>query len=272
MDYAHLFNPGDSAMRKTLIALSVGAALATPILASADEPALSANVTLGTEYIYRGIAQTKGDPTLQGGFDYALNNGFYVGAWGSNISWISDAGVYPGETYTASSSLELDVYGGYKGSISGDLGYDVGILTYNYPGKHFGSFDPNTVEIYGALSYKWLTAKYSVTTGSLFGWTKSDGVSKTSGSGYLDLSGSYDMGGGLSLGAHVGHQTVSGNSNASYSDYSVSVSKEIAKAGTIGLKVSGTDAKDNCSAGEAYCFAGYEAGKTAAVLTFSKSF
>lgn len=254
-------------MRKTLIALSVGAALATPILASAADSAVSANVTMASEYIYRGIAQTKGNPAIQGGFDYDAGNGFYVGTWGSNISWLDDGG--------ASASMEWDVYGGYKGSINSDLGYDVGILTYNYPGDNLptGAGDPNTVEIYGALSYKWFTAKYSVTTGSLFGWTKSgDPNAKTSGSGYLDLSGSYDMGNGLSLGAHVGHQSVSGNSDASYSDYNVSVSKDIAKVGTIGLTLSGTDAKDDCAAGEPYCFAGYSAGKSTAVLSFSKSF
>ena len=259
-------------MRKTLIALSVGAALATPILASAADPAVSANVTMASEYIYRGIAQTKGNPAIQGGFDFDAGNGFYVGTWGSNISWLSDQ--TPGSPATgASASMEWDVYGGYKGSISSDLGYDVGILTYNYPGDNLssGNAKPDTIELYGALSYKWLTAKYSVTTGSLFGWTKPDG-GKTSGSGYLDLSASYDMGNGLSLGAHVGHQTVSGFSDASYSDYNVSVSKDIAKVGTVGLLLSGTNAKDDCAAGEAYCFAGYQAGKNTAVLTFSKSF
>jgi len=259
-------------MRKTLIALSVGAALATPILASAADPAVSANVTIASEYIYRGIAQTKGNPAIQGGFDYDVGNGIYVGTWGSNISWLSDQ--TPGATATgASASMEWDIYGGYKGSITSDLGYDVGILTYNYPGDNLssGNAKPDTVELYGALSYKWFTAKYSVTTGSLFGWTKPDG-GKTSGSGHLDLSGSYDMGNGLSLGAHVGHQTVSGFSDASYTDYNVSVHKDIAKVGTIGLTLSGTDAKDDCTAGEAYCFAGYSAGKSTAVLSFSKSF
>jgi len=259
-------------MRKTLIALSVGAILATPLIAFADQPAVSANVTIGSEYIYRGIAQTRGNPTIQGGFDYALSNGLYIGTWGSNISWLTDQ--TPGAASTgASASMEWDVYGGYKGSISSDLGYDVGILTYNYPGDNLatGNAKPDTIEFYGALSYKWLTAKYSVTTGSLFGWTKPDG-SKTTGSGYLDLSGTYDMGGGLSLGAHVGHQTVSGRSSASYTDYSIGVSKDVAKVGTFGLKLTGTDAKDNCAAGEDYCFFGYEAGKSAAILTFSKSF
>jgi uncharacterized protein (TIGR02001 family) len=228
---------------------------------------------MASQYIYRGIAQTKGNPAIQGGFDYDAGNGIYVGTWGSNISWLSDQA--PGGTASgASASMELDVYGGYKGSINSDLGYDVGILTYNYPGDNLsgGNAKPDTVELYGALSYKWLTAKYSVTTGSLFGWTKPDG-GKTSGSGYLDLSASYDMGNGLSLGGHVGHQTVSGFSDASYTDYNVSVSKDIAKVGTIALLVSGTNAKDDCATGEAYCFAGdYSAGKNTAVLSFSKSF
>ena len=253
-------------MRKTLMALSVGAILVTPLVASADD-LVSANVTMASQYIYRGIAQTKGNPAIQGGFDYDAGNGFYLGTWGSNISWLDDGG--------ASASMEWDVYGGYKGSINKDLGYDVGILTYNYPGDNLpsGSGNPDTIEVYGALSYKWFKAKYSVTTGSLFGWTKPDG-GKTSGSGYLDLSGSYDMGSGLSLGAHVGHQTVSGFSDASYTDYNVSVSKDFAKVGTVSLLLSGTNAKDDCSGGpdQVYCFGSYSAGKNTAVLSFSKSF
>lgn len=264
-------------MRKTLIALSVGAILTTPIIASADEPALSANVTVATEYLYRGIAQTRGNPAIQGGFDYGFSNGAYIGTWGSNISWISDGGTGP------SSSMEWDIYGGYKGSISKDLSYDVGILTYNYPGDHMptGAAKPDTVEIYGALSYKWLTAKYSVTTGSLFGWTKDNlGVDKTSGSGYLDLTGTFDIGNGMSFVAHLGHQTVSGYSDASYSDYKIGVSKDIAKYGTLGVAIIGTDAKDDCSptaTGQPYCFVdatgeGYSAGKSRLLVTFGKSF
>lgn len=258
-------------MRKTLIALSVGAALATPIVAAADEPALSANVAITSQYIYRGITQSGTEPAIQGGFDYDFGNGVYLGTWGSSISWLSDTSLATG------AGMEWDIYGGYKGSVSKDVGYDVGILTYNYPHKTLaaGAASPNTVEFYGALSYKWLTAKYSITTGNLFGTTQSDG-SKASGSGYLDLSGSYDMGNGLSLGAHVGHQTVKGNSDASYTDYNVSVSKDIAKMGTIAFMLTDTNAKDDCATGEFYCFGSagstYSAGKSAAVLSFSKSF
>ena len=260
-------------MRKTLIAASVLTAIALPSFAVADDSphSFSGNVTYASEYIFRGIAQTRGSSAFQGGFDYANKNGFYVGTWGSNISWLSDPGT------GTSASLEVDVYGGYSGSITGDLGYDVGVLTYNYPGTNLptGPANPNTVELYGALSYKWLSAKYSRTTGSLFGWTKPDG-SKTSGSGYLDLTASFDLGSGYGVSGHVGHQTVAGLSDASYSDYRVGVTKDAGFA-TIGLTYSATNAKADCTAGEPYCFVNgitgdtYDAGKGRVVLTLSKS-
>ena len=54
-------------------------------------------------------------PALQGGFDWS-QNGFYLGNWNSNIGF-TNAGI------------EMDFYGGYKGEIAKDLGYDVGILS-----------------------------------------------------------------------------------------------------------------------------------------------
>lgn len=279
-------------MRKTIVAVSLAAAaLAAPTLASAQAAAAAApasphtftgNLTLASEYLYRGIAQTRGKPALQGGFDYAHSSGFYLGAWGSNISWISDAGPASGVAGDPipSASLEVDVYGGYKGTISGDLGFDVGLLTYNYPGsrKPTGAAKPDTTEIYGALSYKWFTLKYSRSTGSLFGWTKTSDGSKTSGSGYLDLTGAWDLGNGFGLNAHVGHQSVRGRSSASYSDWKLGVTKELG-FGTVGLALFDTNAKDNCANGEDYCFGAaaggagpYRSGKSRLLVTFGKTF
>lgn len=267
-------------MRKTILAASLAsAAFAVPSLAAAQAAAsphtFTGNLTLASEYLYRGIAQTRGKPALQGGFDYAHSSGFYVGTWGSNISWISDA------TAGASSSLEVDVYGGYKGTISGDLGFDVGVLTYNYPGsgKPTGAAKPDTTEIYGGLSYKWVSLKYSRTTGSLFGWTRTSDGGKTDGSGYLDLTGTWDLGSGFGLTAHVGHQSVRGRSSASYSDWKLGVTKDLG-FGTVGVAYSDTNAKANCNAvpSEDYCFinAGtlstYDAGKARLLVTFGKTF
>ncbi|WP_231680270.1 TorF family putative porin, partial [Ralstonia pseudosolanacearum] len=67
-----------------------------PAPAAAPANALTANVTLASQYRYRGLMQTNNKPAIQGGFDYAipgglLPEGFYVGNWNSSISWLSDA-------------------------------------------------------------------------------------------------------------------------------------------------------------------------------------
>ncbi len=261
-------------MRKTLIASAVATAFLLPTLSFAeDAPAAAApaaaapaspftgNVMLASEYLYRGIAQTRGKPAIQGGFDYAHPSGFYVGTWGSSISWIGDT--YPAGT---SASLELDIYGGYKGTITGDLGYDVGVLTYNYPGTYTpGATKPDTTEVYAALNWKWLSAKYSQSTTNLFGTPNS------SGSGYLDVSGTFDLGDGWGIGAHAGHQSVKNTSAGTYSDWKLGATKDVG-IGTVGLALLGTNAKDSCSSGQYYCFGGYSAGKNRALLTFGKTF
>ncbi|HPU51499.1 MAG TPA: TorF family putative porin, partial [Burkholderiaceae bacterium] len=158
---------------------------------------LTGNLNLVSEYRYRGISQTNNKPAVQGGFDYAHASGVYVGTWASNVSWLSDGG-----SGTVSNSLEWDIYGGYKGT-AGDFGYDVGLLYYYYPGKYPSGFNsPNTLEAYVAGSWKTLTLKYSHSLTDLFGFVDSKG------SGYLDLTGTYDLGNGFSLVGHYGYQMI----------------------------------------------------------------
>ena len=70
------------------------------------------------------------------------------------------------------------------------LGYDVGVLTYNYPGTgktQSGAAKPDTTEVYGAVTWKFLTVKYSHSTTSLFGWTQArHRRARPTGSGYLE--------------------------------------------------------------------------------------
>jgi uncharacterized protein (TIGR02001 family) len=229
-----------------------------------------------------------GKPALQGGFDYSHSSGFYAGTWASNVNWVSDNYGGAGDQ-SASNSLEIDVYGGYKGTITGDLGFDVGVLTYNYPGSNMtvgGTFiKPDSTEIYGALTWKWLTVKYSHSTTSLFGWTKFAGTvnDNTNGSGYLELNGAFDLGDGWGISAHIGDQKIKGNGPASYTDYKLGVTKDVG-FGVVGLAVTSTNSKGSCTAGapttaqDVYCWgtapgkSTYDAGKSAAVLSFSKTF
>jgi uncharacterized protein (TIGR02001 family) len=200
--------------------------------AKAPEPdyTLSFNAGLVTDYRYRGISQSRLKPALQGGIDFAHKSGFYLGTWASTIKWIKDI---PG----GDASVEIDVYGGYKNTI-GSLGYDVGVLTYQYPNN---SLNPstNTTEIYGALTFGPATLKYSHSTSNLFGFADSKG------SGYLDLSATFDLGDGWSVVPHVGHQKVDGNNNGifSYTDYSIALNKDFGNGLVASLTAVDTNVK-----------------------------
>lgn len=247
-------------LKNKLLLVALASSFALPALAdTAPASPFSTNVTLTNNYLYRGITQSGGNPAVQGGFDYAGASGLYVGTWGSSISWLGDAG-------TASrAGLELDTYGGYRGTAS-DVSYDVGFLRYNYPGSYTAyAVKADTNEVYGAVTYSIVTAKLSYSLGDLFGFTNS------SGSTYADLSASYPVGdSGYTLGAHYGKQNVSGslNNNASYADYRVSVSKDLGTGYSASLTVSGTDANSLVYTSPQ----GIKLGKTAAVVALSRTF
>ena len=96
-------------MKRLAHALMLTGLLGVPALAAAEDGgphSLSANVGLTSNYLFRGISQTGGDPAIQGGLDYTHASGFYLGTWGSNVGWIEDYQGYD------SSNLELDLYGG----------------------------------------------------------------------------------------------------------------------------------------------------------------
>jgi len=246
-------------MRKSLLSLAVLATLAVPTLTFADEAAAPAapaaaaaaapvnqvtyNVGLFSQYIFRGVTQTGNKPAIQGGVDYANPNGFYLGTWGSNISWLGDSGAY------TNASLEWDLYGGYRGAIQ-DVSYDVGVLQYYYPGDFHSNSGlakrAETTEVYGSLAYKWVTAKLSVAV--------SDGVfgnADASGTYYADITANYPVTDTITAIAHVGRQQYTG-SNAglsndtlySYTDWKLGVSKAFADGVSVGAYYTDTDAKD----------------------------
>ncbi len=241
-------------MRKSLLTLAVASALAAPTLAQGQAAAASphtitGNVGFFSEYIFRGLKQTDGKPALQGGFDYAHSSGLYAGTWASNISWLNDSPAVSGYT---SSSLEWDFYGGYKGSV-GDFGYDVGLLYYMYPGRYAaalnaGTFaEADTLEGYGALSWKWLSAKFSYSLGS-----ETFGFKDSRGSYYFDFAANFPVTEKLALQAHYGIQEFKGSSNAcgaatandtcgSYKDWKLGVTYALPQSFTLGLFYTDTD-------------------------------
>lgn len=197
---------------------ATGAALADT---ATPESSLSYNVGAVSEYRYRGLSQSRKAPALQGGVDYTDKSGAYIGSWASTINWIKDST----NPSTTKGPVEIDIYGGYKGSLTETVSYDLGLLQYWYAGNNLGDTagfaNANTLEVYGALSYGPLTAKYSQSTTNLFGFVNSKG------SNYLDVSATFDLGDGLSLVPHIGKQVVKNYDSFSYTDYSLALNKDI---------------------------------------------
>ena len=228
-------------MKLKLVALAAAALLSSgTVLAqartSAPEPEYSYSFNLGavTDYRYRGISQTRFRPALQGGADFSHKSGFYIGTWASTIRWIKDL---PG----GDADVEVDIYAGYKTTF-GDFGMDFGVLRYLYPGANIFPH-PNTTELYVAGTYGPATLKYSHATTNLFGFANSDG------SGYLDLSATFDTGyWGLTVTPHIGHQRVKSNSYASYTDWSIALGKDFGNGLTASLAYVDTNANTSPNA------------------------
>jgi uncharacterized protein (TIGR02001 family) len=244
-------------MRKSILSAAVAAALLVPGFAAAQAASpITGNMSLVSDYRFRGLTQTFEEPALQGGFDYAHSSGIYLGNWNSSIS----------DNFYAGSPLEMDFYGGYKGA-AGPLGYDVGVLYYYYPGSNLagvGTID--NLEVYAGVSWKFLSLKYFHAVSDFFGAPNTDG------SNYIDLSATWDLGQGWGVNGHVGHQKVKNASALDYTDYKIGVTKDVS-GWLFGASFIDTDADS-----AVYTFTNASSGTTknvgdsTLVLSVSKTF
>jgi len=246
-------------MRKSLLALAVLGTFAAPAVVLADDAApaaatpdytLTYNIGAYSQYIFRGVTQTDRKPAIQGGVDFTHSSGFYLGTWATNISWLKSTAAEDGYD---KSSLEWDIYGGYRYSFENGIGIDVGLLNYIYPGSKqtYATFaDPYTLEGYAAVSYDWIQAKVSVAATDLFG------VVDSAGSAYYEVNANYPIPDtAFTVIAHVGHQEVEGaNSNGlSYTDWKLGGSYTFGGSVIVGAYYTDTDL-DNTSSDNVTAF------------------
>lgn len=170
-----------------------------------------------SNYRFRGISQTDRHGAVQAGVEFDVAGGGYVGGWGSNVSWLSDAST---PAAPISSRVELDLYAGWRGRFGGDGSWDIGVIRYQYPGSYPAGFiSPHTTEGYAALGWRGLTLKYSHALTSLFG------VAGSTGSRYLELAWSRELAPNWQFDAHLGRQQVQHLSAAAYTDWKLGVTR-----------------------------------------------
>lgn len=179
-----------------------------PAPAAEAAPALTWNLSLTSDYVFRGISQTHFKPALQGGLDYGFgDSGFYVGAWASNVDFDDSDGP----------NIELDTYVGWSKDVAHGFNLDLHAVRYNYLGENnaYGSIDYNEYFAKGTWNgIVTFTVAYA-----------NDYANSGYSSLYYNLGGTWGVGNGFNLNAAVGHTDFS-DSNGSYNDWNVGVSRQ----------------------------------------------
>lgn len=167
----------------------------------------SGNVMLLSDYLFRGVSQTQGKPTVQGTLDLTHASGWYAGLFGSGVS---------NAAYNNTSGSEIDLYGGYRHPLGESGNIDAGIVTYWYPAAKYSAGGQT-------IKYDTQDAKLGVNLGSFnaYGWVTlskhwfgyavdpyQGNIVATRGSTYLEANWNPELMPGLTLNLHAGQQRV----------------------------------------------------------------
>lgn len=261
-------------MRKSLLWVALatagfvqsGVALAEEAAPAAAEPTpdwtVAGSVSFVSDYIFRGQSQTWGKPAAQFGVEANHKTGFYAGFFASNVSdqWLPGA------------NLETDLYAGFRGALPGAasaIGFDVGGIYYVYPGANwdessFGSKSNslNTFEIYGSLSYKFLSFKVGRTLTEYWGWNNNNsGVGAcpvangfngdcsagvvpggdTKGSYFYEANASYEVLPTWTVSGQIGRQVIEDSKGLDITYYKAGVTKAFSGGWSVGGFYSATN-------------------------------
>lgn len=183
----------------------------------------SGNVALLSDYIFRGVTQTQGKPTLQATLDLVHASGVYAGLFGSGVS---------NAAYNNVNGAEIDLYAGYRLAL-GDSNIDAGLVTYWYPGARYKA---------GAKTIRYHTqdVKLGWNSGSFnaYGWLTvskhwfgyavdpySGKVDATRGTSYFELNWNPELAPGLVLNLHAGKQRIRRLGVYNFADAKVGLTK-----------------------------------------------
>jgi uncharacterized protein (TIGR02001 family) len=190
----------------------VGGAVIAPAAGpgTADEaPALTWNLALTSDYVFRGISQTDFGPAAQGGLDYSFGHGsgLYVGAWASGVDYGDADGP----------DVELDTYAGWSHDVSDAWNLDLSLVHYAYLGSS---------DAYGNVDYLEAIGKttWNDAITLMVGYAP-DYANLGASTWYFNLGGSWDVGHDVALNAGIGHTKFS-DGLGSYDDWNLGLSRQ----------------------------------------------
>lgn len=122
---------------------------------SANAADFSGYLALTSDYVWRGVTQSDGDPAVQLGGEVSFDTGIYTGLWGSTIDINNGA--------DRQRDTELIYYLGYSYDLDSRWTLGASIVAYTYPGQT-GSVDYNYEELSVSANFRdraWLEYAYS---------------------------------------------------------------------------------------------------------------
>ena len=137
---------------RAIKAIPLAAAVAAALTSGVASAEVTGNAAITNNYIWRGVTQTSDQAAGQGGVDWGHGSGLYAGTWLSNVDFSGTGDGY-----------EMDLYAGFANEVGG-FGYDLGILTYQYPVTP--NFNFTEVYLSGTFSVVTLGLNYTVDAAS----------------------------------------------------------------------------------------------------------
>lgn len=221
-----------------LMSLILGSVSCMAAESSQSDTAVSGAVTLVSDYIWRGQSQTWGEPALQLGIEASHVAGAYAGFWASNDSdqWVPGA------------HLETDWYAGFRSKFPGalaEVGYDLNVNYAYFPGANFDKTGFNlpsapidTVEVYAAANYRWLSIKAGQVLTKFYGWDETNsgpggfpgdpdaGVTgSTKGSYFVEANLSQNIAEGWNLNGQIGNQFIKNSTGLDWRYYKIGLTR-----------------------------------------------
>lgn len=215
---------------------------------------LTATPALATDYLFRGISQSRNRPALQLTLDAQHESGLYFGAFGSNVA-------FPG----SNARQEVDFLAGHRFELGG-VSLDLGGVFYTYPGYDApaAGYDFNYFELVAKGGYSLDRVKFVGTAA----W--SPDFYYESGTGlYLEAGADLSLPAGLTLAGRWGHQWIDRNARygaPDYSNWSVVISREVAAGFLLSLGYYDTNLS------KAECFGGAKLCEARALAMLSRPF
>lgn len=160
-------------------------ALLTPTgVAHAGE--FSGNISLVSDYVFRGVSLSDGAPAVQGGFDWVDDN-FYVGTWASSLT----------------DGVELDLYAGVTPT-TGPISWDFAVLGYFYPSADDEAAEFDYLEFMASGAFS-VTEQLSIRPAAYFA---PENYGDTGEAAYVEISVAYAASDEITLFGTLGSQSI----------------------------------------------------------------